>query len=265
MKKINTLIAILVIIFAVNALKAQTYPLHRFSIHIHGGYTTTLPDLKGEFPTDLVSNKNPRPYFTNSGFNFGLDGKYMIDKKRTFGVVLNLTYTMLSSGDKAIDLLSVYGDDSLGTGTYRYNLSLFTIGVGAEYNFAPLRPAQPFVNALFTTNIIGGNIKYDPSGDFPGTARDNSMESAIRFGAVFGAGVDVKLSRSIGIIIGGKYAFANLFGKDSTGGYFEDPGASTYGLNDKETTTSKSRKMAYLQFYAGMSFYFGMKPKPVRK
>lgn len=265
MKKINTLVAILVIIFAVNALKAQTYPLHRFSIHIHGGYTMGLPDLKGEFPTDLVSNKDPRPYFTNNGFNFGLDGKYLIDKKRTFGVLLTLTYTMLSSGDKAIDLPSVYGVDSLGTGTYRYNMNIFTIGVGAEYDFAPKRPANPFVNAQFTTNIIGGNIKYDPSGGSPGTARDNSMESAVRFGAMFGAGVDVKLSRSIGIVIGGRYHFANLFAKDSTGGYFEDEGASTYGLNDKETTTMKSRKMAFLQFYAGMSFYFGMKPKPVKK
>ncbi len=265
MKKINTLVAILVIIFAVNTLKAQTYPLHQFSIHIHGGYTMALPDLKGEFPGDLLSDKDPRPYFINNGFNFGADGKYYIDKKRTFGLVLSFTYSMLSSGDKAIDQATPYGTDSLGTGTYRFDMNIFTIGFGAEYNFAPKRPAQPFVNAQFTTNIIGGSIKYDPSGSFPGTARDNSMESAVRFGAMFGAGVNVKLSRSVGIIIGGRYAFANLFGKDSTGSYFGEDGSSTYGLNDKETTKYKSRKMPYLQFYAGVSFYLGVKPKPVVK
>jgi len=265
LKKINTLVAILVIIFAVNALKAQTYPLHQFSIHVHGGYTMTLPDLKGEFPGDLLSDKDPRPYFINNGFNFGADGKYYIDKKRTFGLVLGFTYSMLSSGDKAIDQPTVYGVDSLGTGTYRFDMNIFTIGFGAEYNFAPLRPAQPFVNAQFTTNILGGNIKYDPSGSLPGTARDNSMESGVRFGAMFGAGVNVKLSRSIGIIIGGRYAFANLFGKDSTGSYFGEEGSTSYGLNDKETTTMKSRKMPYLQFYAGVSFYLGMKPKYVKK
>jgi hypothetical protein len=87
------------------------------------------------------------------------------------------------------------------------------------------------------------------------------MESAVRFGARFGAGVDVKLSKSIGIIIGGRYHFVNLFGKDST----TTNTATTYGLNDKETTTMKSKKMAYLQFNAGISFYLGVKSKTVVK
>ena len=77
---------------------------------------------------------------------------------------------------------------------------------------------------------------------------------------MFSAGVDVKLSKNVGVVIGGKYAFANLFGKDST-----ESTSTTYGLNDKETTTMKARKMAYLQFYAGVSFYFGQKKKYVKK
>ena len=60
MKKINTLIAILVVIFAVNGLKAQTYPVPNLVFHIHGGYTYCLPDLKGNYPADLA--KNPTPY-----------------------------------------------------------------------------------------------------------------------------------------------------------------------------------------------------------
>jgi hypothetical protein len=259
LKKISTLVAILVIIFAVNALKAQTYPVHKFSFHFHGGYTMSLPDLKGEFPADLTNGKNPTPYFVNNGFNFGVDGKYFVDKKKTLGIILTLTYTMLSSGDKGITDLDTNSIFGIGTGTWRANMNIFTIGVGAEYDFAPKRPANPFVNAQFTTNIIGGNVKFDQSGgNVPSYSAD--MESAVRFGAMFGAGVDVKLSRSIGVVIGGRYHFANLFGKDST-----TSTSTTYGLNDKETTTMKSRKMAYLQFFAGMSFYFGMKPKPVIK
>jgi hypothetical protein len=86
------------------------------------------------------------------------------------------------------------------------------------------------------------------------------MTSAVRFGAQFGAGVDVKLSKTVGVVIGGRYAFANLFGKDSTSNT-----STSYGLNDKETTTMKARKIAYLQFYAGMSFYFGLPKKTVIK
>jgi len=259
LKKINTLVAILVIIFAVNALKAQTYPVPKFAFHVYGGYTMTLPDLKGDFPGDLLSGKNPTPYFVKNGFNFGVDGKYYIDKKSTFGIILTLTYTMLSSGDIGVSDLDTNSIFGIGSGTWRTNMNIFTIGIGAEYDFAPKRPANPFVNAQFTTNIIGGNVKFEQSGGYvPSYSAD--MESAVRFGAQFGAGVDVKLSKSIGVIIGGRYHMANLFGKDST-----TSTSTSYGLNDKETTTMKSRKMAYLQFFAGMSFYFGQKTKTVVK
>lgn len=259
MKKVNTLAAILVIVFAVNGLKAQTYAVPKFAFHIHGGYTTTLPDLKGDFPGDLKSGKNPTPYFINNGFNFGADAKYYVDKKSTFGVMLSLTYSMLSSGDKgttALDTNSILG---IGEGTWRTDMNIFTIGVGVEYDFAPKRPANPFVNVQFTTNIIGGKTNFDRTAGNVASYSSN-MSSAIRFGAMFGAGVDVKLSKNIGVIIGGRYAFANLFGKDSTAST-----TSTYGLNDKETTTMKSRKMPYLQFYAGMSFYFGQASRTVIK
>ena len=250
----NTLIAILVIIFAVNALKAQTYAVPKFSFHVYGGYTLCLPDLKGDYPADIESGKNPTPYFVKNGFNFGADGKYFVDKKSTFGIMLSLNYSMLSSGSIGVT------DNTYGTGTYKTNMNIFTIGVGAEYDFAPKRPANPFVNVQFTTNIIGGKTTFDATGGLiPSSSLD--MSSAVRFGAMFGAGVDVKLSKKIGVIIGGRYAFANLFGKDSTANT-----STTYGLNDKETTTMKSRKMAYLQFFAGMSFYFGQKTTtPIKK
>lgn len=254
MKKINILAALLVLLFAANTLKAQTYSVPKFSIHVHGGYTLSLPDLKGDFPADLENGKNPTPYFVKNGFNFGADAKYFVDKKSTFGILLALTYTMLSSGDLGV------ADSTYGTGTYRTNMNLFTIGVGAEYDFAPKRPANPFVNLQFTTNIIGGKTTFDKTGGLIPSS-SSTMTSAVRFGATFGAGVDVKLSQNIGIVIGGRYAFANLFGKDSTANT-----STTYGLNDKETTTMKAKKMAYLQFYTGMSFYFGAPKKtPYKK
>ena len=260
MKKIYTIVAILVLLFAVNTLKAQTYAVPKWNFHIHGGYTLGLPDLKGDFPADLKSAKDPPPYFVKNGFNFGADAKYYVDKKSTLGIMLSLTYTMLSSGDIGID------DSTYGTGTYRTNMNIMSIGVGAEYDFAPKRPANPFVNVQFTTNIIGGNTKLDASTGSTVSSYAADMTSAVRFGAMFGAGVDVKLSKNIGVVIGGRYAFANLFGKDSTGNSVTTEGTLTsYGLNDKETTTTKSRKMAYLQFYAGMSFYFGMAKRPVIK
>ena len=68
MKKINTLIVMFVVIFAANGLKAQTFPVPKFIVHVHGGYTFCLPDLKGVFPNDINSGKNPEPYFIKNGF-----------------------------------------------------------------------------------------------------------------------------------------------------------------------------------------------------
>jgi hypothetical protein len=218
-----------------------------------------LPDLKGTFPGDLESGKNPTPYFVNNGFNFGADAKYYIDKKSTFGVLLSLTYTALSSGNVGVNDLDSNSILGIGSGTWKTNMNLLTIGIGAEYDFAPKRPANPFVNAQFTTNIISGNTKFEKDGGFVDSySRD--LTSAVRFGAMFAAGVDVKLSKGVGVVIGGRYSFANLFGKDST-----TSTQTTYGLNDKETTTQKSKKMAYLQFYAGVSLYFGQPKKVVKK
>lgn len=253
MKKINTLAVVLVLLFAAAGLKSQTYAVPKWNVHLHGGYTLPLPDLKGTFPADLQSGKNPTPYFMKAGFNFGGDVKYFVDKKSTFGVMLALTYTMMSSGDIGI------ADSTYGTGTFRADMNMFTIGVGAEYDFAPKRPANPFVNVQFTTNIIGGKTTFDQSGGLIPSS-SSSMTSAVRFGTTFAAGVDVKLSKSLGVVIGGRYAFANLFGKDSTAST-----STSYGLNDKETTTEKSKKLAYLQFYAGMSFYFGQPKRTVKK
>src|SRR5438034_7513209 len=253
MKKLNTLIAVLIVIFAVSSIKSQTYPVPKWNVHVHGGYTYCLPDLKGDFPADLTNGKNPTPYFIKNGFNGGADVKYFIDKKSTFGVMLALTYSGLSSGDL------VQSDTSLGARTYRSNMNIFTIGVGAEYDFAPKRPANPFVNVQFTTNIFSGKTTFNATS---GTSSSATLTSAARFGAMFGAGVDVKLSKSMGIVVGGRYAFANLFGKDSSA-----TTSTTYGLNDKENavTGEKSRKIAYLQFYAGVSFYFGLQKKSVTK
>ena len=241
-------------LFAVSSLKAQTFPVPKFSVHVYGGYTLCLPDLKGSFPLDVNSLKNPTPYFVNGGFNFGVDGKYFIDKKRTFGGVLSFMYTGLSSGN-----ITFSTDPIFGTGTFKTDLNIFTIGVGAEYDFAPKRPANPFVNAQFTTNMFSGTTAITSNVD--GGTFNGDLKSAVRFGAQFGAGVDVKLSKKLGVILGGRYCFQNLFNKDST-----TSASGSYGLNDIATTTQKARKIAYLQFFAGISFYFGQATRtPIKK
>lgn len=248
MKKLSALIVILAVIFAVNSnVLAQP----RFVIHVTGGYSLPLPDFKGDIPTDSNS------YFMKQGFNFGADGKYYVDKKRSIGITLALTYSLFSNSE---DISSVVGTTTY-TVTVKPKVNVFTAGLGVEYAFLPKGKANPFIGAEFTGNFFSGkNTITLPTGD-----STIDLKSEARFGLGIGAGVDIKLSKNIGIVVGGKYQLANLIGKayDSvTAGQTEVP------LNDKEhtigTTTIDAKNISWIQFYAGISFYL-MQPKKIVK
>ena len=70
------------------------------------------------------------------------------------------------------------------------------------------------------------------------------------------AGVDVTLHNNIGVVVGAKYSFANLIGKN-----YEADTRTKYNLNDDSYTLNDishpSRNITFLQFYGGISFYFG--------
>ena len=82
------------------------------------------------------------------------------------------------------------------------------------------------------------------------------MNSTIRLGVQLSAGLDYVVHNNIGILLGAKYAFANLVGKS----YQEDFGTK-YNLSDAEHnangSTYPAKNIQYLHLYGGMSFYFG--------
>ena len=238
------LVALFVILAAFLSFNNNTFSQPQVTVHVTGGYDLPLPDLKGEFPTDSNS------YFMSSGFNVGADGKYYLGKKRNVGITLSAGYNSFSSGD--INIVS------FDTGTVVSKINAFTVGLGIEYGFMPKGKANPFVGAEFTGHFFSGNSKFTPTS---GTETTTDLKSASRFGLALGAGVDITASKSIGFIIGGKYQLANLIGKE-----FDSVSTSTteFPLNDKENGTIEAKNISYLQFYAGVSFYFN-RPKAKMK
>ena len=111
-------------------------------------------------------------------------------------------------------------------------------------------------------NFYSGKI--EASGD---STFNIQRKSESRFGIVVNGGVDIKLNKSIGAVVGVKYGLTNLIGKktDITSNTVlqtddEESGTSAFkelGLNDEESSNNKSKTLYYLQFYAGLSFYFG--------
>jgi outer membrane protein W len=247
LKKLSVLFVVFALVFGLNSINSQP----QFTIHLKGGYNLPMPDLKG----DIQDSADRMNTFTiNQGYGFGADVKYYLGKKRNVGITLDLLYNMFSTSE---DTVNGFGKD------YKNKLNAFTAGLGIEYGFMPKGKANPFVGLEFTGHFFSGNTEFT-SGSTNFTA---DLKSASRFGAAFGAGVDIKLGKSVGIVVGGKYHLANLIGKEEL-----DTAAITtneYQLVDKEytvgTTTIAAKNISYLTGYLGVSFYLNQPKKTVKK
>ena len=258
MKKLVALFVILAAFLSFNTNSTFSQP--QLKLHVTGGYNLPMPDLKGTYPDDI--NKDPIPYFMKSGFHAGVDGKYYLGKKRNVGITLSGGYNSFSSGDMTGVVFS-NGNNSLDTGTVLSKINMITIGLGVEYNFLPKGKTQPFLGVEFNGNFFSGNTKYTPKN---GNEFEATLKSASRFGIAIGGGLDFKLSKQVGAVVGVKYHMSNLIGKDSATSTGSGNANSTneYTLYDKDTTVTKARNIGFIQLYAGVSFFFN-EPKKVKK
>ncbi|MCI0448225.1 MAG: porin family protein [Chlorobi bacterium] len=244
------LVALFVITAAFLSFNSSTYSQPQFTIHLTGGYNLPLPDLKGDLldSADLMNT-----FGMKLGYGFGADGKYYLGKKRNVGITLALGYQLFSNSE---DTSQYIGRD------IKTKLNAFTVGLGIEYAFMPKGKTNPFIGAEFTGHFFSGNTEFT-SGS---TNFSADLKSASRFGLGIGAGIDFALSKSVGIVVGGKYHLANLIGKEEP----DTTAISTteYQLVDKEytvgTTTIEAKNISYIQFYAGVSFFLNQ-PKKMKK
>lgn len=217
-----------------------------------------VADLKGDFPdtlgNTLLDFDKSSTLLTGSGFNFGAIGKYAVDTLGKARLTGGFNYNSFS-GSKDYPR----NGEML---TYKNKVNIFTISLGAEYGFFPKKKFNPFVGLDLAMNFYTGKI--EASGDSAFTIQ---RKSESRFGIVVNGGVDIKLNKSIGAVVGVKYGLTNLIGKktDLTTTPTlqtddEETGGSTFreiGLNDEESSNNKSKTLYYIQFYAGVSFYLG--------
>jgi len=216
-------------------------------------------ELKGDFPDSLNSTgsldftKAPT-LLTKNGFNFGAIGKYVVDTTGHARLTAGFNYSSFSGNKDYIR--------TSGTRSYKNTVGIFSISAGAEYSFSPAKKVNPFVGLELAVNVFSGKI--EGSGD---TSITLDRASETRFGIIGGAGVDIKINKSIGAVIGVKYSLANLIGRktetsSANNSVTDDEEGGTLTLieiplNDDETSTNRSKTINYLQFYAGLSIYLG--------
>lgn len=220
-----------------------TFTQSRLIVQLNAGYLLPLPDFSGDIPPSAGDNN----YQMKSGIHFGAIGKYSIDKKSMFRVTASLNYNMCSNSGNVAGYTN-----SLET----HKINIFTAGAGAEFAYISKWKVVPFLGAEFTYNLFSGKNEYE-IGDTLYYTINLSGES--RFGMLVNGGADIRIEKDMGILIGVKYNIANLIGKKST------PSSTEYKLNDAgysingKSVTAKN--IQYLQFYAGLSFYFMQPPK----
>ncbi|MBE2225816.1 MAG: hypothetical protein IAE93_00670 [Ignavibacteria bacterium] len=237
------------------SLTSQT----KLNLTVFGGYTMPVADLKGSYPdtmgTNLLNFDKSGTLLTSGGFNIGAIGKYAVDTLGKARITAGFNYNSFS-GSKDYQRTNA-------TLTYKNKVNIFTISAGAEYGFFPKKKFNPFIGLDLAMNFYSGKI--EASGDSTFTIQ---RKSESRIGVIANGGVDIKLNSSIGAVIGVKYALTNLIGKKTeirnttvnTLTDDEETGTSSFrelGLNDEENSSNPAKTLNYLQFYAGVSFYFG--------
>ncbi len=248
MKRISVFVLVFVLILASNL-----YTQPKLTINATGGYNAPLPDLKGDASSETDRDNT---YLTKNGFNFGLQGKYAVDKKSMFRITFGGSYNMFKGEGDYVHTNNIH---------IHQKINVSTAGVGAEYAFMPKGKANPFLGLDLNGNFFSGEVETVVSApstvdhDEIGTTT-TKLKAASRFGIALGGGVDFAFSKNVGALVGVKYNMANLIGKS----YDSTAAVGEYNLNDKEhthgTETIKNRNISFIQLYAGVSFYL-MHPK----
>ncbi len=213
------------------------------TVSLTGGLTVPLGVLYSRFGDTYNSfaPKTDETYYMTGGFNYGVNFKNGIGKKRMFRFTGELNFSVMSQS-KDYD-----------TGTIKLRQSFLSIGFGGEWNLAPRRGwFNPFVGAEIDANFFSGNLQQV----LLSTTNTYTMNSTVRFGFALGGGMDIQFHQSVGVLVGIKYFMANVFGKKS-----ENATGTTYGLDDGQHgfagVSYPARNINVLQIYGGFSYYFG--------
>ncbi|MEO8512376.1 MAG: OmpW family outer membrane protein [Ignavibacteria bacterium] len=238
-------------ILSLTFLNEISYSQPTATVQFIGGYSMPLGDYKGTFGETIDKftgggNPDSNTYFMHAGYNYGIFIKVPIKKKSSFSIKGGISFNSFGQSKE-------YPTSTTTSVTVTLKQSVLGITLGSEYDFGYRKnKIRPFIGAELAGNLFAGSFVED----YVDSTETFNLKSAFRLGVNVAAGVDFIVHNNIGLLIGAKFAFANLIGKS----YAEDE-RFKYNLNDDKHTvnnvTYPSKNITYLQFYGGMSFYFG--------
>jgi hypothetical protein len=231
---------------ALSIVTTRTVP--KFILQVSGSYNSGAMDLSahnGGFSRDDFNLG--KSYCARNGYGFSLTGKLPLRKKGDFWLDATSGFVRFQS-----DLVT----NNTEQGRVAYNT--FGEGIGLDYNFTPAFKVKYFIGATALLSIISGKATLL---DYDSTKYDVKINSAVRLGYSFYAGLEYAFEKSIGIHFGIKFTHANLLLKNTTA----PADKYTTNLNDLSVKPwvlySGWKQFAYISAFGGISIYFDVKER----
>ena len=266
----------------------------KFTLQFGIGIAEPYGDMQGDYYSYSLLQSSGFQYihadtnlFTNhygakTGLSFLGVGKVNFDKhsitRGTVGISFNTfnTFEPRKSGNigklfqnpknpNEIDTLPVGAD-------FNYTFNVFSFSLGLEV--APLsftNKVSPYFGARFSFNSMNANLSYTSNNI--DTTKFSASE--FRMGVVFDAGIEVKITKSIGISLGANYNLGNLLLKNTSNSINDNYewGKTNAGINDEQGQfwssiygpvinsinklyNSKQKQINWASFYLGVNIYF---------
>ena len=143
-------------------------------------------------------------------------------------------------------------------------MTIFTLGIGAEYDFSPATKMNPYISSDIKVNFISGKTHVNFHYLSNNAAYDSiyTMNSTVRVGMGVTAGIEYRVYKDMGFVTGVRYGIENLLRTDTdTTKIIGTTANQSYDLNDREYTYKNQRwpvkLIGDLQFLIGFSYYFG--------
>lgn len=234
----------------------------------------TFDDPTGSASGDVKDYFKFYNFGTTYGLGFHFNIKYAANKKATLYPFISAGFTQLQNDDGNncyIDSNKISGGYPL-PGNQQYNsnpgsslmiLRTFFTGAGLQYYFSNKSSFLPFAGAELNYNYIWGFYEQNPriiAGNAPGGSTTYDINGTSRFGFSLNLGTDIRITHTLGFVIGANYRFANLIGKKSE----RSSEPNTINLLDKADTgihsaLNSSRNIEYVEFFLGFTVYAGRK------
>ncbi|MGH2575859.1 MAG: hypothetical protein ACRDFC_09195 [Ignavibacteria bacterium] len=202
------------------------------------GFSAIYDSTKGGY----IFNANN--YGMQQGGGIQAVGKLALGKKRRVKLTLNLGYNLFIN--------------SASSGVYETQWHLFSTSAGIEYNFSPKSRFRSFIGYELVYTIMFGSWTTNFNTTTAVSNYKVKFNAAHRFGMAVNSGIEFRLTRRTGLLLGYRAVWANIMPKQNN--VSSTPYLCECYINDSKDDNGINinfrKQVVYLQVLAGVSVYF---------